>query len=259
MLKLKLQYFDHLMQRANSLEKTLMLGKIEGKKRRRWQRMRWLDSITNSRDVNLNKFQEIVEDRRVWCTEVYDVPKSQTWLSDWTTTDEDKNEATFMLQERTTYTNSVNWTSPKPAVAGLAEIMLCCVEPFEKIQLIQANLALMTSWGVEADTPAHRPPDCDWDRGVTKVRPKVKQEANPSNSDTLMSLCHSSSDLHRKTPMGTHREQELARTDQAPQPPTSHSSVLRAAVAVVMATEQPPPATPECPHHSCLEPPTGRG
>ena len=103
----------------------------------------------------------------------------------------------------------------------------------------------MTSWGVEAGAAAHRPPDCDWDRGVT---PKVKQEANPSNSDTLTSLCHSSSDLHRKIPMGTHREQELARTDQDPQPPTSHSSILRAVVAVVMATEQPPTATLECPH-----------
>ena len=63
MLKLKLQYFDHLMQRANSLEKTLMLGKVEGERRRGWQRMRWLDTITNSMNMNLSKFLEMVEDR----------------------------------------------------------------------------------------------------------------------------------------------------------------------------------------------------
>ena len=68
MLKLKLQYFGHLMQRPNSLEKTLMLGKIEGKRRGGLQRVRWLDSITNSMDMSVRKFQEIVEDRGAWCT-----------------------------------------------------------------------------------------------------------------------------------------------------------------------------------------------
>ena len=85
-LKLKLQYFDHLMRRSNSLEKTLMMGKIEGKKRRGQQRIRWLVSITNSMDMNLNKFWEIVEDRGAWHAAVHRVAKSQTWLSDWTTT-----------------------------------------------------------------------------------------------------------------------------------------------------------------------------
>ena len=110
MLKLKLQYFAHLMQTANSLEKALMLWKTEGKCRWEQQKVRWLDSITNSMDMNLSILQEIMEDRGVWQAAVHRVTKSQTQLSDWTTTTIKLTGPLLFLFSKLCLTLSNPWT-----------------------------------------------------------------------------------------------------------------------------------------------------
>ena len=109
MLKLKLQFSGHLTQRADSLEKTLMLGKTEDRMRRWLQRTRWLGGITNSRDISLSKFREMVKDRETWCAAVHEVTKSQTQLGYWTEKCKIKPSCAFCYYYIPTILNTVKW------------------------------------------------------------------------------------------------------------------------------------------------------
>ena len=120
MLKLKLQYFGHLMQKASSLEKTLIMEKIEGRRRRGWQRLRWLDSITNSIHMNLSKLQEIVKDQEAWHAAVHGVTKSKKWFSDWTMTTTTTMVHSLRACISFTYSDNLNQNNPTIAVVFIS-------------------------------------------------------------------------------------------------------------------------------------------
>ena len=151
MLKLRLQYFGHLIWRANSLEKTLMLGKIEGKRRRRWQRMTWLDGITDSMDMSLSDFQQIVKDREAWHAAVDAVAKNQTRLSDWTPNNHSKgpvlkekgeNEESTKSTEVKRYTiggNSPKWYGNKCSLGNWRQFWCIRADRLHELMTLKSS------------------------------------------------------------------------------------------------------------------------
>ena len=134
MLRLKLQYFGHLMRRVDSLEKTLMLRGIGGRRRRGWQRMRWLDGITNVMDVSLNELRELVMDREAWCAAIHGVAKSRTWLSDWTELNWTEPRVTL---KRTIFLIGFMWLHLTRRPTGFVT---------SRLVKMKVNLSLRTRW-----------------------------------------------------------------------------------------------------------------